>query len=42
MRLRGVELSARNLVLVLFGASMIGLLSDFTEEIFAVIAAGPA
>lgn len=36
------KLAVTTLVLVLFGASMIGLLSDFTEEIFAVIAAGPA
>ena len=36
------KLAVTALVLVLFGASMIGLLSDFTEEIFAVIAAGPA
>ena len=36
------KLAVTTLVLVLFGASMIGLLSDFTEEIFVVIAAGPA
>ena len=29
------------LVLVVFGASMIGLVSDFTQEIFAAIAGGP-
>jgi len=36
------KLAITALVLVLFGASMMGLLGDFTEEIFAVIAAGPA
>lgn len=36
------KLAVTALVLVLFGASMMGLLGDFTEEIFAVIAAGPA
>jgi flagellar biosynthetic protein FliQ len=36
------KLAVTALVLVLFGASMMGLLSDFTEEIFATIAAGPA
>jgi flagellar biosynthetic protein FliQ len=35
------KLAVTALVLVLFGASMMGLLSDFTEEIFATIAAGP-
>lgn len=36
------KLAVTALVLVLFGASMMGLLGDFTEEIFATIAAGPA
>jgi len=36
------KLAITALVLVLFGASMMGLLGDFTEEIFAAIAAGPA
>jgi flagellar biosynthesis protein FliQ len=36
------KLAASALVLVLFGASMMGLLGDFTEEIFAAIAIGPA
>lgn len=36
------KLAITALVLVLFGASMMRLLGDFTEEIFAVIAAGPA
>lgn len=35
------KLAVTALVLVLFGASMMGLLGDFTEEIFAAIAAGP-
>ncbi len=32
------KLAVTALVLVIFGASMMGLLSDFTEEIFATIA----
>jgi flagellar biosynthetic protein FliQ len=32
------KLAITALVLVLFGASMMGLVSDFTEEIFATIA----
>lgn len=36
------KLAVTALVLVLFGASMMGLLGDFTEEIFAAIAAGPS
>jgi flagellar biosynthesis protein FliQ len=35
------KLAATALVLVLFGASMMGLLGDFTEEIFTLIASGP-
>ena len=35
------KLAVTALVLVLFGASMMGLLGDFTAEIFAAIAAGP-
>ncbi len=35
------KLAVTALVLVLFGASMMSLLGDFTEEIFAAIAAGP-
>mgnify|MGYP007031430054 CR=1 FL=1 len=29
------------LVLVVFGASMLGLVGEFTQEIFATIAGGP-
>lgn len=36
------KLAVTALVLVLFGASMMSLLGDFTEEIFSTIAAGPA
>jgi len=32
------KLAVTALVLVVFGASMMGLISDFTEEIFATIA----
>ena len=32
------KLAVTALVLVIFGASMMGLISDFTEEIFATIA----
>lgn len=35
------KLAITALVLVVFGASMIGLISDFTQEIFAAIAGGP-
>ena len=35
------KLAITALVLVVFGASMIGLVSDFTQEIFAAIAGGP-
>lgn len=35
------KLAISALVLVVFGASMMGLVGDFTREIFATIAAGP-
>lgn len=35
------KLAISALVLVVFGGSMIGLVSDFTQEIFAAIAGGP-
>jgi flagellar biosynthesis protein FliQ len=35
------KLALTAVVLVLFGGSMMGLLSDFSEEIFATIASGP-
>ena len=35
------KLAITALVLVVFGVSMIGLVSDFTQEIFAAIAGGP-
>lgn len=35
------KLAVTAVVMVLFGASMMGLLSDFAEEIFATIASGP-
>lgn len=36
------KLAVIALVLVLLGGSMIGLIADFTTEIFALIARGPA
>ncbi len=36
------KLAVTALVLVVFGASMMGLVTDFTEEIFAVIAGSSA
>lgn len=35
------KLAVSALVLVVFGASMMGLIGDFTHEIFATIAGGP-
>jgi flagellar biosynthesis protein FliQ len=35
------KLAVSAVVLVVFGASMLGLIGDFTQEIFATIAAGP-
>ncbi len=34
------KLAVTALVLVVFGASMLGLIGDFTQEIFAAIAGG--
>ncbi len=36
------KLAVTALVLVVFGASMMGLVGDFAQEIFAAIARGPA
>ncbi|MCZ8321624.1 MAG: flagellar biosynthetic protein FliQ [Novosphingobium sp.] len=35
------KLAISALVLVVFGSSMMGLVGDFTQEIFATIAGGP-
>lgn len=36
------KLAITAVILVVFGASMLGLVGDFTREIFATIAGGPA
>lgn len=35
------KLAITALILVVFGASMLGLVGDFTQQIFAAIAGGP-